>query len=425
MMVNNTLFIKRRARLLEIVKEAHPGKDGAIVLFAGFEFERYKFRQESSFYYLTGLNEPAVVLVMHTDGKQVLYVPNFGKERHKWVKVAISNDSNASEFGLSEIVFLNEGMRGYSYSPFFQESNYTFLVRDLQQLIAEGKAIFAIQDASNGGYFSQHHAWHSLQHIIPDLQQKIINIACDVYEMRRVKDEHELQMLNNAINITCKAQHEAASCIKPGVYEYEVQAKIEETFLQNNAKYSSFPSIVATGKNTTVLHYTENDQAVQEGDLVVVDIGAEFGGYAGDITRTYPASGFYTPRQKEIYQLVLDAQEYIAQVARPGMFLRNSEKKELSLQYLTIQFFEKHGLAQYFPHSIGHYLGLDVHDVGTYQTGLQVGDVFTIEPGLYIPEEALGVRIEDNYLMHADGAECLSKGLVKKIDEIERLMSRN
>lgn len=425
MIVDRSVFTERRARLLEKIRQVHSGKDGAVVLFAGFEFERYKFRQESSFYYLTGLNEPAVVLVMYLDGRQVLYVPNFGKERHKWVKVVIGSESDPFASGLTEIIFLNEGMHGYSYPPFFQEKNYTFLVRDLQRIIAEGLFVFAIQDAANGGYFCQYNAWHGLQHVIHDLQGAMINIAPEVYEMRRVKDEYEVQMLNTAITITCKAQHEAAKAIKPGIHEYEIQAKIEETFLQGNARYSSFPSIVATGRNTTVLHYTENDQIVQDGDLVVVDIGAEFAGYAGDITRTYPASGSFSMRQKEIYQLVLDAQEYIAQTVRPGMFLRNVEKKELSMQYLTIKFFEKHGYAQYFPHNIGHYLGLDVHDVGTYQTGLQVGDVFTIEPGIYIPEEALGVRIEDNYVMCADGAVCLSKELVKKVDEVECLMGKN
>jgi Xaa-Pro aminopeptidase len=170
------------------------------------------------------------------------------------------------------------------------------------------------------------------------------------------------------------------------------------------------------------LHYVENNQQIMEEDLVVVDIGAEYGLYAADLTRTYPANGKFTPRQREIYQLVLDTQQYIESIAKPGMYLKNSQYQDESLHHLAVGFLKKAGYADYFVHGIGHYLGLDVHDVGDYSTPLMPGDVFTIEPGIYIPDEKLGVRIEDDYVMTDDGAVCLSFDLPRQPDEIERWM---
>jgi Xaa-Pro aminopeptidase len=154
----------------------------------------------------------------------------------------------------------------------------------------------------------------------------------------------------------------------------------------------------------------------------VIDIGAEYAYYAADITRTYPASGTFSERQREIYQMVLDAQEFVAAHAKPGYWLKNAAYPEQSLHHMAVQFFKEHGLDKYFMHGIGHYLGLDVHDVGSYQEPLKPGDLFTIEPGLYIRNEGIGVRIEDNYLMTGDGVRCLSAHIPKTVTDIERLM---
>jgi Xaa-Pro aminopeptidase len=154
----------------------------------------------------------------------------------------------------------------------------------------------------------------------------------------------------------------------------------------------------------------------------VVDIGAEANYYCADLTRTYPVSGTFTSRQKEIYNLVLDTQDHIANIAKPGMWLFNKEKPEQSLHHLAYAFLEKKGYAKYFPHGLGHFLGLDVHDVGNRAEPLEEGDVFTIEPGIYIPAEKIGVRIEDDYWMAKDGVVCLSEELPKNADDIERMV---
>jgi Xaa-Pro aminopeptidase len=186
----------------------------------------------------------------------------------------------------------------------------------------------------------------------------------------------------------------------------------------------AFPSIVASGKNGTVLHYNENKGALKDGELVVIDIGAELENYCADLTRTYPVSGSFTKRQKELYTLVLETQTYVAEQAKPGIWLKNPDKPDQSLHHLAYKFLEKRGYAKYFPHGIGHYLGLDVHDVGSYSEPLHEGDVITIEPGIYIPEESIGIRIEDNYWITKNGSVCLSENLPKEVEDIEMFMQQ-
>ncbi|MDZ4099608.1 MAG: M24 family metallopeptidase, partial [Methylophilaceae bacterium] len=181
-------------------------------------------------------------------------------------------------------------------------------------------------------------------------------------------------------------------------------------------------SVVGSGEQSTVLHYATNAEKMHTGDLVVVDIGAALDGYCADLTRTYPVSGKFSKRQKEVYEVVLAAQEYIADIAKPGYWLNNPEQPEKSLNHLAQKFIAQKGYGDYVVHGIGHYLGLDVHDVGDYTQPLKEGMVFTIEPGIYIPKERIGIRIEDNYWVVKDGVVCLSEQLPKKPEDIEAFM---
>jgi Xaa-Pro aminopeptidase len=232
---------------------------------------------------------------------------------------------------------------------------------------------------------------------------------------------HEMELMYKAVDITCLAQDAAAKAISNDMTEAEVQASLEYIITGSQAA-PSFPSIVGSGKNAAILHYTENNGIMKNGDLVVVDIGARYKQYCADITRTYPVSGKFTDRQKEIYTIVLETQEYIADRAKPGVWLSNADKPERSLNHLAKAFIKEKGYEQYFPHGIGHFLGLDVHDVGDYKEPLKEGDVITIEPGIYIKDEHIGIRIEDDYWIIKDGAICLSEGLPKSIKEIEQMV---
>ena len=170
------------------------------------------------------------------------------------------------------------------------------------------------------------------------------------------------------------------------------------------------------------MHCTDSNNVLQAGELVIVDIGAEVDYYCADLTRTYPVSGKFSKRQRELYNAVLETQAYIEDLAKPGMFLKNNKEQDKSLHHLAKKFLEPKGLDKYFVHGIGHFLGLDVHDVGDRSRPLQNGDMFTIEPGVYIPEEGIGIRIEDNYFMAKDQVMCLSEELPKDPDSIERMM---
>ena len=227
--------------------------------------------------------------------------------------------------------------------------------------------------------------------------------------------------ISRAIEITELAHEAAAQAIEPGILECEVQASLEYIMTASGSR-PAFPSIVATGKNATILHYMANEAPLASGDLVVVDIGATQDGYCADLTRTYPVSGKFTKRQLELYKIVLDTQMYIADLAKPGMYLNHADHPEQSLHHLAKAFLKKHGLDQYFVHGIGHFLGLDVHDVGNVKEPLQENDVFTIEPGVYIPEEGIGIRIEDDYLIVKKGAICLSEHLPKDPAMIEEMV---
>lgn len=420
-----SVFALRRKDLLQAVRETYPEQSGLIVLFAGFEQERIPFRQESSFYYFTGIREPGVVVTINGDGKSTLYIPNCGDQRSKWVAGALAaTKEHAKAYGLDEITVLGDACPGYQFHPFFAKNTYQKFLDCLQGLVGNKQKLFTLCPDNAHEYIEQRLVLQRVQSFVSGLQQETVNIADVVAQMRRKKDMQEIEQLYKAIEITGLAHEAAAQAIEDGVSECEVQASLEY-MMTGSCTRPSFPSIVASGKNGTILHYIENSKTIKNGELVIVDIGAEYNGYAADLTRTYPVSGTFSKRQRELYNIVLQTQQYIADVAKPGYWLNNKEEPEKSLHHLAIKFLKEKKYDKYFVHGIGHFLGLDVHDVGDYKKPLQEGDVITIEPGLYIPEECIGIRIEDDYWVVKDGVVCLSEDLPKQADEIEKFMQQS
>jgi Xaa-Pro aminopeptidase len=415
-------YAQRRQELLQKIKEQHPEKKGIVLLLAGIEHSKAVFRQESSFYYLTGLTEPGNALVMNLDGGTTLYVPNFGAQRAKWVSAAVDLiPDNASLIEVDSIQPLGDLCAGYQFHPFFPKAEYQYLLNLLAKTIVAGESIFTLYPAHPYAFLEQRLLLKHMADFVPGILEAVVNISPLVAEQRRKKDQHEIEMLYKAIGITGMAQEAAASVMNPAVSECEVQAALEYMFTGSCAR-AAFPSIVAGGKNGTILHYHDNNQPLKKGDLVVVDIGAESNYYCADITRTYPVSGKFSKRQQELYELVLETQTYIADLAQPGYWLSYKEQPEKSLHHLAVKFLETRGYGKYFTHGIGHFLGLDVHDVGDYSKPLQPGDVITIEPGIYIPEEGIGIRIEDDYWIVEDGAVCLSEDIPKDMAAIEKMV---
>jgi Xaa-Pro aminopeptidase len=241
------------------------------------------------------------------------------------------------------------------------------------------------------------------------------------------KSASELELLRRAIAITLEGEKAAAGAIASDRWEYQVQAALEYQFRQLGSSAPAFPSIVGSGINSTTLHYESNSRKMMDGELVVVDIGAEFSEYAADITRTYPVSGKFSPRQREIYNIVLEAQEAALKEVRPGAGIsRGGAIHKASFDYINAHGKDLRGqpLGQYFIHGTSHHLGLDVHDaVDENSRPLEQGMVITVEPGIYIPEEKLGVRIEDDVLVTETGYELLSRDLPRRAEEVERFMA--
>ncbi len=411
-------FIQRRTKLYESLKKKDARKP-LLFLFAGFESERTAFRQDSSFYYLTGLEEPATVLLMNEAGT-TLFVPQYGTPRAKWAITLVEADAaSLAQRGIDRKELLGQACRGYSLTSSCVTAQYEQLLTTLERHVDAGGVLYTVYQPE---ILCEHTLiLDRLFQSKPKLKQAIVDISAALAQLRRTKSQGELESIYEAIDCTMQAHEAAAMRIEPDVYEYQIQAGIEFVFKESGGS-AAFPSVVGSGKNSTVLHYGHNNSLMKKGDLVVVDVGAELNYYCADITRTYPVSGTFSDRQREVYTTVLEAQEYIASLAAPGYWLCNNDHPAKSLQHLTVAFLKERGYEKYFPHGIGHFLGLDVHDVGDRSEPLKEGDVITIEPGIYIPQERLGVRIEDNYWITAKGAVCMSDELPRDSYEIEEMM---
>ena len=253
------------------------------------------------------------------------------------------------------------------------------------------------------------------------------DIQMTLAKMRAVKSAGEIALIRKATEASIEAHLAALKAVRPGVHEYEVGARMKYEFERLGCEWPAYSPIVGSGVNSTVLHYGRNDREMKAGDLVVMDVAGAYGGYTSDITRTLPASGRFTPRQREIYEIVLGAENAALAAVRPGVKLRRGKNSvhEAAADYINTHGKDLKGnpLGQYFIHYIGHSVGLNVHDPIDYEQPLEPGMVVTIEPGIYLPDEDLGVRIEDLILITSDGYEMLTRRLPRTVEEIERLMS--
>jgi len=396
----------------------------------------YRFRQDSDFFYLTGFEEPdAIAVIKPSDtNKYVLFVRPRDPEREIWDGRRAGVEGAVSEFGAHAafpIAEFNSKLREILIDT--DTLYYRLGVnRDLDDSIV--REIAAMRGVNR-------------KPIHPP--QTIVDPASIIHEMRVVKGPEELEIMQTAADIAAEAHVEAMKAVRPGMKEYQVEALIEQVFRQRGAAGPAYTSIVGGGPNATVLHYINNNAELRDGDLVLIDAGAEYKGYASDITRTFPINGRYSKAQREIYDLVLKAQMSCVEMVRPGV--THDQLKQHSIEVLTEGMVElgllkgdpeelikekKH--EQFYMHGLGHMIGIDVHDVGKYYFGqesrpLEPGVVMTVEPGLYIspntkdiPEQYLGigVRIEDDVLCTNNGPRVLTNKVPKQAEEIEELMAR-
>ena len=377
------------------------------------------FYQEPYFYYLTGHDEPGAALVLlpaapnakPANGPQeILYLPARDPNEEKWEGPKLG----PTDPGIAETTGFE------SVEPFDN------LKADLAKLAATYSNFYTLvapPDEDGYPHFTKMNQW--LRDALPHSMLRDITPTLD--SMRQVKSPGELALMQKAIDLSVDAHLDAMREMRPGLFEYQIAARMKEIHEWGGCEREAYSPIVGAGFNSTVLHYATLDNEIKDGDLVVIDVGGEYGGYAADITRTLPANGKFTPRQREIYDIVLGAQNAAIDAIKPGVQLYGPGG---SLQQIAADYINSHGrdkegrtLGRYFVHGVSHHLGLDVHDPGDRARPLEPGMVVTVEPGIYIPEENLGVRIEDDILVTKDGHQILTARLPRSPAEIEKLMA--
>lgn len=361
------------------------------------------FRQNDYFFYLTGLEAPDAWLIIAAGPAKPtvhLLLPQRNPAGEQWTGRKLGPGEEAvSLTGISEVSDVDrlddvlQGMLAATGGPL-----HTVLDAEIgrneriQQWIAEGTALGDVRAVLDS--------------------------------MRMVKDEDELGRLRRAIEITALGHRAAMRAAQSGMFEYEIEAVVEYEFRAHGADRVGFPSIIGSGPNSTTLHYDVNRRRTEPGDLIVIDVGAEYGQYSADVTRTIPVGGRFGPRQRALYDLVLGAQQAAIDAVRPGVTL--GTLNAIARQYMRTHSGDLCGPAscdRFFAHGLSHWLGMRVHDVGDYRRPLEAGMVFTIEPGIYLPGEALGIRIEDDILVTETGSVILSAEAPRAAEEIEALMA--
>jgi len=383
-----------------------------------------KFRQYNNIYYLTGINEPGVFLVLKSrdfakkrrsrgahimNASTVLFIEPVNPRMADWDPEKLGIEGAQQKLGIRN-VFASDQFQSYFESVLLGSPDVVYMDYErsfgLNEPLSKDEQLF-IKAREKGVEF--------------DVEP--LSALLDVE--RRIKSEAEIALLRKAIEITAAAQNEAMRSIRPGMYEYQLQSIIEHVFTINGAQRPGFNSIVGSGRNSCILHWDENSKLMESGDLVVIDIGAEYNMYTGDITRTIPVNGTFSSRQREIYEIVLRANETAIDMIAPGISMSDVSRKTgdvLAEGLIAAGLIkDKSELRRYFFHGLGHPIGLQVHDVGGTGT-LEPGMIITIEPGIYVREESLGVRIEDDVLVTENGHEVLSKNTPKAIEDVEKLL---
>lgn len=436
-----SVYQERRRKLIQLIQKKYPNKKGAFVIFGEFEGQDAKdLEQEKSLVYFTGLHQEAVVLWVDMSGRSIVYTPRFSEFHNIFCSVEKLMPEHAGKIGVDEIAFLGDKSMYAGAFPIYKPGEGDALCNDLKRIIDQGDNIFWLAPPSSCINYCMPHCilqrfmiaqalgFNTETGIDPHFVKRIescIDVSDIVSRMRSHKDAHELKLLERAIAYSVEAHKLVAQhCIAPGKTEQEIEASFDLIFKVWGLKHGYQP-VITSGENALTLHRHSSVHEIKEGSLILIDVAVQYEDYKADITRTYPVSGKFTPRQKELYNLVLAAHDYIARIAKPGYSL-NGKGAEKSLLELTKDFFDVHGgYGKYFPHGLGHFLGLEAHDAGLPAEPLEAGQVITIEPGLYIPGENIGIRIEDDYLVTKDGVRCLTDDMPRTAEEIEALMARN
>ena len=416
--MNKNIYKFNRDNLLDKIKD-----NSIVILFAGKAIQKtgdqtYPFTPNRNFYYLTGIKEEDHILVMtKINGvkSSKLYIKDIDLEMEKWVGKSIRKEEAEEIAAVDEVKFKSQFDGDIHGMITMKEEINLYL--DLERMSANREGTISHRFANE---------------ITTKYQQvRINNVYSKIGELRLKKSQEEVDKIKKAIEITKSGIEKLMSEARVGMKEYELEAYFDFNCKVKGATGLAFTTIAAAGENATTLHYVDNNCELKENDLILFDLGAEYNCYNADISRTFPVNGKFTERQKEVYNAVLRVNEEIINLIKPGMKYKDVNEKATELiaeECIKLGLIkDKSEVRKYYYHSIGHSLGMDTHDIETPHRDIifEPGVVFTVEPGIYIAEEGIGIRIEDDILVTEDGVINLSGDIIKTVEEIENFMSKN
>jgi Xaa-Pro aminopeptidase len=424
--INRQLFIENRKRL---VKELKPG---SVAVFNSNDIMptnadgTMKFRQNSDLFYLTGVDQEESILVICPDYpdkkmREVLFLRETNETIATWEGHKLTKQEARELTGIETVLWTSEFQRVFNTMMVMGGVEFVYLNTNEHY---RAEVTVETRDSRFIKWCREKYPLHKYERVAPILAK-----------LRAIKSKYEIELMQKACNITASAFQRVLRFVKPGIKEYEIEAEFMHEFLKNGSRGFAYEPIIASGADSCVLHYIQNDKVCKSGDVLLLDVGAEYANYNADMTRTIPVNGRFTKRQKEVYNAVLRVKRAAYTLLKPGMVYFDYHKevqKIMEGELLKLKLIDKTDIKnqtperpafmKYFMHGTGHHLGLDVHDTGNMFAKMKEGMVWTVEPGIYIKEEGLGIRLENNVVIAKNGLHDLMKHIPIEAEEIEDLM---
>ena len=425
--IDSTLFTASRKRLVREIKPSSLAVFNSSDSMPTSADGTMPFRQNSDFFYLTGINQEESVLLIcrgfpDSSKNEILFLREPNEHLEKWHGHKLTKAEASAISGIKTVMWISE-FEGLFHHMMVMGGVENVYLNSNEHYRSE--VLVETRDARFVKSCQSRYPLHTYQRAAPLMAK-----------LRSIKQPQEIQLIQKACDITARAFRRILGFVKPGVMEYEVEAEYIHEFVRLGSRGHAYTPIIASGKNNIVLHYVENDLVCKKGDLLLLDAGAEYANYNADLTRTIPVSGRFTKRQKDVYNAVLRVQRKAMTMMSPNItyfdYHREVEKlmereliglKLISKADIKKQRAGQESFRKYFYHGTSHMLGLDVHDIGNMHAKMQVGSVWTVEPGIYIKEEGFGIRLENNVVIKKNGVDDLMKHIPIEVEEIEEIMN--
>jgi Xaa-Pro aminopeptidase len=425
--INKELFITNRRRLQKELKANSVVVVNANDVMPTNSDGTMPFRQNSDLFYLTGADQEETIFVMCPDFpdkkyREVLFIRETNETIAIWEGHKLTKEEAREQTGIETILWLSDFPRWFNTMMVMGDTEHVYLNTNDHY---RADSVVETRESRFVTWCMKKYPLHRYERLAPVM-----------HRLRSVKSPDEIDLLQRACDITDQAFRRVLKFVNPGVMEYEIEAEYAHEFIRHGSRGFAYTPIIASGANSCVLHYIENNKTCKDGDVLLLDVGAEYGNYNADLTRTIPVNGKFSKRQKEVYNAVLRIMQEAMKLLKPGeryfdyhkevqkiteselIKLKLIDKKDIKNQPRDKPLFMK-----YFMHGTGHQLGLDVHDVGNMYHKMQAGQVWTVEPGIYIQEEGLGVRIENNVVIQKNGVRDLMKNIPVEVEELEDIMN--